>query len=100
MDFEVGDRSKKPLLRLLERLPDARVYETDAYGVYRWLPRNRHKVGKYGSVNWNEGQRSVLRGKLNRLARRTKGYSKSVKMLERLLSLVFLRMLKLNITEI
>ena len=51
-------------------------------------------------MNRNEVQRSVLRGKLNRLARRTKGYAKSVKMLERLLSLVFLRMLKLNITEI
>ena len=46
-----------------------------------WLPTNRHEVGKCGPVNWNEGLNSSLRGNLNRLVRRTKGYTKSVVML-------------------
>jgi IS1 family transposase len=29
-------------------------------------------------VNWNKELRSVIRGKLNRLVRKTKGYAKSV----------------------
>ena len=50
-------------------------YQMDAYGVYRWLSANRHKVGKGGAVNHKEGLHSVLRGKLNRLMRQSKGYS-------------------------
>ena len=33
MDFEVGGRDESTFLRLLERLPEAERYETDAYGV-------------------------------------------------------------------
>ena len=32
-------------------------------------------------MNWNEGEHSVWRSRLNRLARRTKGYTKQVEML-------------------
>ena len=45
-------------------------------------------------MNWNEGLRSVWRGKLNRLMRRpalvriTKGYTKSVEMLVYSMALV------------
>ncbi len=78
IDFEVGGRDEATFLRLLERLPDAERYETDAYGVYGALPVNKHVVGKYGAVNWNEGLHSALRGKLNR---RTEGYSKTAGML-------------------
>ena len=46
-------------------------------------------IGKGGAVNRNEGLHSKLRSKLNRLARRTKGYAKSVEMLKRLLAIVF-----------
>ena len=49
---EVGCRGEAPLLRLMERLPDALRCETDAYAVCKWLPRNRHFVGKGGTVNW------------------------------------------------
>lgn len=49
----------------------------------------RGAVGKYGAVNWNEGLHSMLRGKLNGLARRTKGCAKSVETLVNLLALVF-----------
>ena len=80
-DFEVGDRSEATFLRLYERLPEAALYRTDAYRVYGWLLADRHQVGKRGAVNWNEGLRSWCRGKLNRLHRRTKGYTKSVGML-------------------
>ena len=98
VDFAVGDRSEAPFLCLYERLPEAARYYSDAYPVYQgWLPPDRHQVGKGGPVNWNEGLHSVWRGKLNRLVRRTKGYSKSVAMLEYSLALVCWRpVVKLN----
>ena len=99
IDFEVGGRDEAAFLRLLERLPDAERRETDAYGVYGTLPVNKHVVGKYGAVNWNEGLNSMLHGKLNWLVRPTKGYTKSVDMLVNLLALVFCAKLKLNTTQ-
>ncbi len=87
--YEVGDRDLSAFSRLLDRLPGSDRYETDAYGVYEWLPRDRHVIGKGGAVNWNEGLHSKLRSKLNRLARRTKGYTKSVEMLKHMLAIVF-----------
>ena len=77
-DSEVGDRSEAIFLRLYERLPEAGLYCTDGYRVYGWLPADHHQVGKGGAVNWNEGLHSWCRGQLNRLHRRTKGYTKSV----------------------
>ena len=82
VDFEIGDRSATTFDRLYRRLLEAELYRTDAYGVYGLLPADRHMVGKGGAVNWNEGFHSWCRGKLNRLGRRTKGYTKSVAMLE------------------
>ena len=58
------------------------MYRTDAYGAYGLLPADRHIAGKGGAVNRNEGFHPWCRGKLNRLGRRTKGYAKSVAMLE------------------
>ena len=55
-----------------------------------WLPQNRHVVGKGLEANRNEGLHSVLRGKLNRLIRRTKGYSKSEAMLRDSIALLCL----------
>ena len=98
MDFEVGGRDEATPLRLLERLPDANRYESDGYSMYERLPVNKHVVGKYGAVNWNEGLHSMLRGNLNGLARRTKGCAKSVDMPVNLLALVFCAKLKLNTT--
>ena len=57
---EVGGHDEAPLLRLMERLPDAQRYETDAYAVYKWLPRNRHFVGKGGEVLGRERPVAVL----------------------------------------
>ena len=45
------------------------------------LPPERHTAGKGWALNWNEGLHSVWRGRLNRLMRRTKGYTESVAML-------------------
>ena len=72
---------------MLDRLPGADRYEADAYRVYEWLPRDRHVMGKGGVMHWNEGLRSKTRSKLNRLARRAKGYAKSVEMLKHLLAI-------------
>lgn len=90
VDFEVGDRSEATFLRLYERLPGAERYRTDAYQVYGWLPADRHEVGKGSEVNRNEGLHSRLRDRLNRLHRRTKGYSKSASMLSDSIALVCL----------
>ena len=99
MAFEAGCRDESTFMRLLGRLPDAERYETEAYGVYGALPVNKHVVGKYGAVNWREGLYSMLRGKMNRLVRRTKGCAKSVEMPANLLTLVFFDNLKLNATQ-
>ena len=91
VDFEVGDRGEATFLRLYDRLPEAEKHVSDGYRVYEWLPHNRHVVGKGLEANRNEGLHSVLRGKLNRLVRRTKGYSKSEAMLRDSVALVCLR---------
>ena len=57
-DFKLGDRSENTFLRLYERLPEAKLYRTDAYQVYDWLPATRHQVGKGSAVHWNEGLHS------------------------------------------
>ena len=88
VDFEVGDRSERTFLRLYERLPEALRYCSDGYPVYLWFPQDRHLVGKGGAVNRNEGLHSVFRTQLNRLGRRTKGYTKSLAMLVYSLALV------------
>ena len=92
MDFEVGDRSETTFLELYARLPETQRYASDADRVYEWLPQNRHMVGKGLEANRNEGSHSVLRDKLNRLHRKTRGYSKSVAMLRDSIALVCLRL--------
>ena len=91
MDFEVGGRGRETFVKLYKRLPEAEKYRSDAYEVYEWLESGSHVVGKGSEVNRNEGLHSVLRGKLNRLVRRTKGYSKSMEMLVGSLAMVWLR---------
>ena len=90
-DFEVGNRDRETFGRLLGRLPEAESYRSDAYEAYGCLDPGVHVVGKGGEVNRNEGLHSVLRGKLNRLVRKTKGYSKSEDMLVGSLAMVWLR---------
>lgn len=88
--FEVGDRSEETFLRLASRLPLSEAYYSDGYEVYRWLPRDVHHVGKGGPVNWNEGVHSILRDRLCRLRRRTKGYTKKIWWLRASLAMVCL----------
>ena len=90
-DFEVGSRGSETFMRLYARLPRAEKYRSDAYEAYGLLDPDSHVVGKGSEVNRNEGLHSVLRGKLNRLVRSTKGYSKSVEMLVGSLAMVWLR---------
>jgi IS1 family transposase len=90
--FEVGDRSEETFLRLMDRLPPAESYHTDGYEVYEWLPRHQHIRRKFGKGNRNEGIHSVLRDRLKRLVRRTKGYTKSLEMLRGSLALLSLRL--------
>ncbi len=91
-DYEVGGRDVETFMRLYRRLPGAALYRSDDYSVYAsCLPSERHVAGKGGAVNRNEGLHSKLRGKLNRLIRRTKGYSKSLSMLSLSLAMVWVR---------
>ena len=92
--YEVGGRDESAFSRLLDRLPGADRYETDAYRVYEWLPRDWHVIGKGGAVNWNESLHSKLRSK------RTKGYTKSVGMLKRLLEIALEERLNQSIKPI
>ena len=54
--FEVGDGSEETFPQLLARLPEAERHPSDAYGMYGFLPRDRHIVGKGSEVNRNEGR--------------------------------------------
>ena len=89
-DFEVGDRSEEPFLRLHERLPEAGLYRSDAYQVYLgWFPPGAARGRKGGSGELERracpresgGLHSAWRSKLDRLIRRTKGCAKSLEML-------------------
>ena len=91
MDYAVGQRDEATFVRLYARLPAAARYRSDDYRVYQWLPCHKHQVGKGSEVHRHEGLHSVLRGKLNRLVRKTKGYSKSLEMLTGSLARVWLR---------
>lgn len=89
--FEVGRRNEATLRRLA-RLPAVERYCTDPYPVYRaLLPAERHHIGKGPATNRNAAPHAVLRRKLNRLARRTPGCSKSLAMLVDSLALVWLK---------
>ncbi len=59
--------------------------------MYNWLPPDRHVARKGREANRNEGLHSVLRGKLNRLVQRTKGYTKQAEMLVGSLALLWLQ---------
>ena len=92
-DFDmVGDRSEVRLLAHVgaDSGHDA-LQERHIRGV--WLSAmNKHRIGKGGAVNMNDGLHSELRGKLNRLVRRIKGYSKTDGMLILSLALAWLKL--------
>ena len=80
-DFKVGYRDAETFLRLFRRLPVAAKYRSDHCEVYSHPPPARHMKGKGSEVNRSEGLRAKLRFRLNRLVRRTHGYSKRLYML-------------------
>ena len=90
-DFEVGRRDAETFLRLLRRLPKAAKYRSDRYSAYSVLHPVSHVKGKGSEVNRNEGLHAKLRVKLNRLVRRTHGYSKRLYMLIGSLAMVWIR---------
>ena len=81
MDFAAGDRSADTFSRLYDLPPAAEMYCSDRYAVYRWFPQYRHCVGKGGSANRNAGLYAALWSWLNRLMRRTKGYTNIARLL-------------------
>ena len=74
--FKAGYSDAETFLRLLRRLPKAAKYRSDCYSAYSLPPPVPRVNGKESEVNRNEGLHSKLRARLNRLVRRTHGYSK------------------------
>ena len=74
---------------------DALIQAALQFGWF-YSPHYRHAVGKSGAVNWNaelapgssRGLHPVWRTKLNRLASRTKGYTRSLDILVYSLALI------------
>ena len=52
VDLAEGDRSENTFLRWYDHLPEAAVYCSDRYAVYRWFPQDRHCAGRGGA--WPE----------------------------------------------
>jgi len=77
----VGERGEATFVNLCDRLPPVVSYYSDGHALYQWLPRTHHNVGKGGKVDRNQGIHPILRDRLYRLQRRTKGYNKSLWML-------------------
>jgi len=49
----------------------------------------QHKIIKFKETNKNESLHSILRDRLNRLKRKTKGYTKNINSLRYALAIVF-----------
>ena len=92
VDFEVGDRTKSTYINLAFRLEAKYNIEhlcTDDYSVY-----NYYKISKYHHVTKSEtalveAQNSIIRNYLARFNRKTKRYSKSIRMITASLTLLF-----------
>ncbi|OKP02455.1 transposase [Xenorhabdus eapokensis] len=76
-----GRRSKKTLKKLLKKLSRFNVafWCTDKFKDYNMLPENTHLVGK-SFTQRIERENLTLRNRINRLNRKTLGYSKSPEM--------------------
>ena len=98
--YEVGGRDESAFSRLLDRLPSADRYKTDAYPVYECLPCARHVIGKGGAVNRMRGWRSKLRSKLNSLIEEHKGYTNILEMLKHLLAIALAECLNQSLKSI
>ena len=92
IDFEVGDRSKFTYLKLafrLEKRYNINHLCTDNYSAYGYYKiSNQHHITK-SETSLVESVNSLIRHYLARFNRRTKRYSKSIKMLTASLVLFF-----------
>ena len=76
---------KKYFFEIETDLPSYKRIHTDGFYVYENL-RNR---SKFGLTNWNEELHSGIRDKLAMFKKKTKAYAKSVRVMERNLTLLF-----------
>ena len=92
----VGMATPRNHTRTRPVFPDDALIQAALQFGWFYSPHYRHVVGKGGAVNWNaelapglnRGLNSVCRAKLNRLMRRTKGYTGSLEMLVYSLALI------------
>lgn len=84
LDFEIGDRSFATYLQIALRLQEKFNIKwlcTDDYEAYKKIQIAEKHVITKAETSLVEANNSSLRGKLARLNRRTKKFSKSVEML-------------------
>ena len=90
-DFEVGGRDMETFVRLLRRLPKAAKYRSGHYEGVQPLASGKSRKGEGQRGEPERGLHSNLSVNLNRLVRRTHGYSKRLYMLIGSLAMVWLR---------
>lgn len=91
IDFIVGKRNKKNLMKIISTLllTNAKLIVTDKLNIYRELiPKEIHST-KHRGINHIERQNLTLRTHLKRLNRRTICYSKSIAMLYAVVKIYF-----------
>jgi insertion element IS1 protein InsB len=85
VDFELGDRgikTGKKLWKKLKIMDKKTIVATDYWKAYEhFIPKNRHIQSKAETFTV-EGYNSLFRHFLARMRRKSKCYSKSIKMLE------------------
>lgn len=84
LGFQVGGRNKSTLQKLYDKLSvvECQKYYTDGHAPYKGvLPKKKHSSTP-GQTNTIEGINSAIRHYLARFRRRTKCYSKSLRMVE------------------
>ena len=92
VDFEVGDRTKSTYLILARRLEVKYNIEhlcTDDYSAYKYYKISKYHHTTKAETALVESKNSIIRHYLARFNRRTKRYSKSIRMITASLVLLF-----------
>jgi len=92
IDFEAGDRTRQTWLKLALGLEQRYSIEhlcTDNYSVYKYYTISKHHHTTKAETSLVEAKNSIVRNYLARFNRRTKRYSKSLRMITASLTLLF-----------
>jgi insertion element IS1 protein InsB len=100
VDFEIGDRTKRTYVKLalrLEKRFNINHLCTDDYAAYGYYRISKHHHTTKSETCLIEAKNSIIRNYLARFNRKTKRYSKAIRMIHVSLTLLFWKdMLDLN----